>query len=66
MHPKVFTALLIGLAVTVVTGTAGVLTPDVFSSLGPWEAPAFALATTGLSVLGAWLKSVKSDADKSE
>jgi hypothetical protein len=66
MHPKVFTALLIGLALTVVSGTASVLTPDVFTALGPWEAPAFALATTGLSVLGAWLKGVKSREDSGE
>jgi hypothetical protein len=55
----VFTALLIGLGITVVSALATYFTPDTLAFLGPWEAPALALVTTGLSLLGAWLKKVK-------
>lgn len=64
IHPKVFTGLLIGLGVAAVTGIAGAVSPDLFASLGVWGAPAFSLATTGLAVLGAWLKRVQTDEQK--
>jgi hypothetical protein len=58
IHPKVFTGMLVGLAVAVVGGIAGAIDPSMFSALGVWAAPVFSLVTTGLAVLGAWLKRV--------
>lgn len=62
IHPKVFTALLIGLAIAVLGAVVGYVTPASLSFLGVWEAPAFALFTALASSLGAWLKKADSEA----
>lgn len=61
IHPKVFTSLLVGLAIVVVGAVIDWVSPGTFSSLGVWAGPAAALATTGLTTLSAWLKNVQAE-----
>lgn len=59
IHPKVLASLAVGLAVTAVGAIAAAVTPDVFSALGVWAAPAYALVAAALGALGGWLKTVQ-------
>lgn len=58
MHPKLFTGMLVGLAVAAIGGITNALSPDLFAALGVWGPPAFSIATVALSALAGWLKRV--------
>lgn len=61
IHPKVFTSLLINLAVALVAAIGAWATPEVFADFGPWAVPLSLVVANGAGSLGAWLKSVKAD-----
>lgn len=61
IHPKVLTALLVGLATTAVGAILAAIHPALFVPLGAWSAPAYSLVVAALSALGGWLKSVQAE-----
>lgn len=61
VHPKVFYAALAGIGLTTLGAVASYVTPEAFTSLGQWSAPAYMLGTVLVSAATGWLTKVEKE-----